>query len=153
MYNYGLVKFLQAKKLKSKECINAFLESNGVTTFQAKHHNRVNDYLEKHWVKFASFVDRGIKDGTLKGKAIKLNTFYDEREEYFALVKNEFKEVNLTAEQQKILDNIRRNGIGALQSAMMKMGVQPYKKDYKYKSKILQWLPVVNQAIENGISV
>ena len=153
MYNYGLVKFLQAKKLKSNECINAFLKSEGVTEFTAKHHNRVNSYIEKHWTKFASFVDRGIKDGTLQGKAVKLNTYYDEQNEYRNIVKNEYKEAKLTAEQQKILDKIRKNGGGKLQSAMMKAGINPVRKNYEYKSKTLQWLPVVNQAIENGISI
>ena len=152
MYNYGLVKFLQAKKLKSNECINAFLKSEGCT-FEAKHHNRVNNYIEKHWTKFASFVDSGIKNGTLQGKAVKLNTYFDEAREYHNLVANEFKGVNLTTEQQKMLDHIRRNGIGKLQSAMMKMGIHPEKKNYEYKSKILQWLPVVNQALDNGISI
>ena len=152
MYKYGLVKFLQAKKLKSNECINAFLKSEGCD-FEAKHHHRVNNYIEKNWTKFSSFVDRGIKDGTLQGKAVKLNTYYSEQEEYRNLVRNEFKEAKLTTEQQNILDNIRRNGVGKLQSAMMKAGINPVGKNYECKSKTLQWLPVVNQAIENGISI
>ena len=153
MYNYGLVKFLQAKKLKSNECINAFLKAEGVTEFTAKHHNRVNSYIEKHWTKFSSFVDRGIKDGTLQGKAVKLNTYFDEQREYRDTVKAEFENANLTTEQQKILDEIKKNGVGKLQSAMMKAGINPVGKNYECKAKTLQWLPVVNQAIENGISI
>lgn len=152
MYNYGLVKFLQAKKLKSNECINAFLKSENCD-FEAKHHNRVNTYIEKHWVRFASFVDKGIKDGTLQGRAVKLNTYFDEAREYRKVVMNEFKEVNLTPEQQKMLDHIRRNGIGKLHSVMAKAGIQPVKKNYDFKSKNLQWLPVINQALENGIFI
>jgi flagellar motility protein MotE (MotC chaperone) len=153
MYNYGLVKFLQAKKLKSNECINAFLKAEDITEFTAKHHNRVNSYIEKHWTKFSSFVDRGIKDGTLQGKAVKLNTYFDEQREYRSAVKSEFENANLTAEQQKILNEIKQNGVGKLQSVMMKAGVNPVGKNYECKAKILQWLPVVNQAIENGISI
>jgi|CXWL01.1.fsa_nt_gi hypothetical protein len=153
MYNYGLVKFLQAKKLKSNECINAFLTSEGVREFTAKHHNRVNSYIEKHWTKFSSFVDKGIKDGTLQGKAVKLNTYFDEVREYSAAVKKELEEVKLSVEQQNVLDEIKKSGIGKLQSIMMKEGINPVGKNYNYKSKSLQWLPIVNQVIENGIKI
>ena len=47
MYNYGLVKFLQVKKLKSNEAINAYLSYKNITEFNAKNHNRVNDFLDK----------------------------------------------------------------------------------------------------------
>lgn len=153
MYNYGLVKFLQAKKLKSNECINAFLKSEGISGFTAKHHNRVNNYIEKHWIKFSSFVDKGIKDGILQGKSVKLNTYFDEQREYKNAVKAELKNANLTAEQQKMLNEIKQNGVGKIQSIMMKSGINPVGKNLECKSKNLQWLPVVNQAIENGISI
>ena len=152
MYNYGLVKFLQAKKLKSNECINAFLTAEGITDFQAKHHHRVNDYIENNWTKFASFVDRGIKDGTLHGKPVKLNTYYDEMEEYNNIVKNEFKEANLNQQQQELFDYIRRKGVGKLMSFLMKKEVVPTRKDLSFKSKTLRWMPLVNQAIENGFT-
>lgn len=153
MYNYGLVKFLEAKKLKSNECINAFLTSEGITDFNSKHHNRVNNYIENHWEKFCSFVDRGIKNGTLQGKAVKLNTYFDEQREYYNLVNNEFKEANLTPKQQHLLNIIRKKGVGVVHAFLQKKSIQPVKKDMNYKSKLLQWLPLVNQAIDNGITI
>jgi hypothetical protein len=151
MYSYGLVQFLQAKKLKSNECINAFLKSENVSEFTAKNHNRVNIYIEKHWNKFASFVDRGIKNGDLKGKPVKLNHHFDEQRERNERIKKEFQDVNLNSEQQRIINEIKKDGVGKFQSAMMKEGINPVGKDYAFESKTLQWLPLVNQIIENNI--
>lgn len=153
MYNYGLVKFLQAKKLKSDECINAFLKSDNITEFTSKNHNRVNNYIQNNWTRFCSFVDMGIKEGTLQGKAIKLNTYFDKERERKKAVKIEFSNANLTDQQKKILKEIKKNGVGILHSKMMKSGIKPVSKNYECVSKTLQWLPIVNQAIENGISI
>ena len=82
MYNIGLDNFLRAKQLKSKATIDSFLLSQNITSFTSKNHNRVNNYIQNNWIKFASFVDKGLKSGTLEGKAVKLNTYYDEQREY-----------------------------------------------------------------------
>lgn len=153
MYNHGLVKFLQYKKLKLKECINAFLKSEGVTEFSSKHHNRVNNYIQKNWEKFCSFVDKGIKDGSLHGKAVKLNTHFDERRKYQKAVQKELEDINLTQEQKAFMAKIRKDGIGWLQSIMMKKGINSLPKNLDYKAKSLQWLPIINQAIKNGITI
>jgi hypothetical protein len=153
MYYYGLVKFLQAKKLKSNECINAFLISEGITDFTAKNHNRVNEYIDKHWIKFAAFVDKSIKNGNIQGKAVKLNTYYDEKAEWLRLVKNEFEEVKLTKEESDLLGKIKNKGVSHIQSFLHNKGVTGLGKDYSYKSKTLQWLPLVKKAIENGYSI
>ncbi len=152
-YDYGLVRFIQAKKLKSTECINAFLKSEGITDFTAKNHSRVNGYIKKNWTKFASFCDRGIKDGALTGRPVKLNISYDIEREYKDAVKNELETIKLTSGQQEFLAEIKQNGVGKLQSEMMKAGINPVGKDLKYKSRSLQWLPIVNQAIASGIII
>lgn len=89
MYNRGLQSFINAKQLKPSQCINAFLRSEGITDFNYKNHNKVNRYIQKYWNKFANFIDKGIKNGTLKGKAVKLNTYYAEKRQYKQEAKEE----------------------------------------------------------------
>jgi hypothetical protein len=153
MYSYGLVKFLQAKKLKSAEAINSFLKSEGITNYTAKHHHRVNSYIQKNWTKFATFIDKEIKNGNLKGSAVKLNHYYDEQREYKNEVRNEFVNANLTVDQEMLLNYIKEYGVGSVHSFLNKKGIIGLGKDPNYKSKKLQWLPVVNKAIENGIDI
>lgn len=59
MYNYGLTSFIQAKKLKSKECIDGFLKEDGITTFNYKNYKQVNEYIQHNWERFCSFVEIG----------------------------------------------------------------------------------------------
>ena len=150
MYNQGLAQFIQTKKLKANECINSFLKANEVTDFTAKNHNRVNGYIEKNWTKFASFVDNGIKNGTLSGQRIKLNSYYQEQKERVNIVKGEFINLELTNEQKLIINHIKVNGVSKIQSFLQKQGINPLPKDYSFTSKQLQWMPLVNQAIQNN---
>jgi hypothetical protein len=153
MYNQGLIKFIQAKRLSSTQCINSFLISEGITNFSAKNHNRVNSYIETNWTKFASFVDKELKNGNLKGRAIKLNTYFDEQRERKEKVKDEYNSIELSIQQQQLLFRIRKEGIGFIQSFLMKNGIKPLPKDSSFTSKVLSWLPLVNQAIENDIII
>jgi hypothetical protein len=82
MYSIGLEKFIQAKKLSSKEVINLFLEHESITDFNANNHKKVNDYIQNNWNKFATFVDKSLKDGVVQGERIKLNTYFDEQKEF-----------------------------------------------------------------------
>jgi len=141
MYNIGLQRFLQAKSLKSKETIDKFLIHCNITEFNSKNHNRVNNYIENNWNKFANFCDKGIKSGELKGVAVKLNTYFDEQYERNLIVQNEYEEVNLTIEEEKVLKYIKKEGIGKVHSFLMKNGIQPCGKNYDLTSKTLQWLP------------
>lgn len=105
MYSIGLERFMQAKKLKSQDTINQFLQSEGITEFTPKNHLKVNNYIQKHWTKFASFVDAGIKSGKLQGKAVKLNYYYDEQRERNEIVK---KERDLLTKEENDLYNLMR---------------------------------------------
>ena len=106
MYYYGLVKFINAKKLQSNECINAFLQSEGISDFTAINHNKVNDYIGKNWVNFATFIDKELKSGVIQGKAIKLNTKFDEIEERQKLIDKEF--LLFTKEEKQLINFIRK---------------------------------------------
>lgn len=153
MYNYGLVQFLQIKKLKSKECIDKFLLSEGITNFNSKNHDRVNDYIQKNWVKFASFCDKGIKSKELNGKAVRLNYSFDEQKNYQNKAREEYESLNLTLLQKAILNKIKNEyGAGFLQAFLNKKGLKSEGKNLSYHSKNLQWLDVVNNAIENGFN-
>lgn len=151
MYNYGIVRFLQAKQLKSKECIDGFLISEGITNFTSKNHNRVNKYIESNWTKFAAYCDKGLKSGELQGKAVKFNYYYDEQREYKEKVRQEYEALNLTPLQKSILKRITKEfGVGFLQSFLQKKGITPVGKNMDYFSKTLQWMDLVNLAIEHG---
>jgi hypothetical protein len=148
MYNIGLVRFIEAKSLKSKQCIDAFLKHQGVA-FTSKNHNRVNDYIDKNWNRFATFVDKGIRAGTLNGNPVKLNTYYAEQEERRNIVASEFDNEELSGEEKWILTYIGKHGVGNVQSYLSKVQKQHSPaKDYSYTSKKLQWLPLVKM-IEN----
>lgn len=153
MYNYGLVQFLQAKKLKSKECIDKFLLSEGITNFTSKNHNRVNNYIQNNWIKFAAFCDKGIKSGELNGEAVRLNYSFEEQRNYHNKVKEEFESLNLTPLQKAILNKIKKEyGVGFLQAFLNRKGLKSGGKNLSYHSKNLQWLDVVNNAINNGFN-
>ncbi len=123
MYNRGLEVFMHNKQLKSQDTINQFLQSEGITEFTAKNHIRVNNYIEKHWTKFASFVDSGIKSGKLKGKAVKLNHYFDEQREWKEKAKAERN--LLTDEENKLYNIIRRfdDSWGKVTSFFAKRGI------------------------------
>ncbi len=152
MYNRGLIKFMERKKLSSRQAIGGFLASEGVTI--SRHdYRKVNSYIQDNWVKFCSFVDRGLQEGILQGKRVKLNTYYDEQEAYRARVTAERESVVLNDEQKRLLDYIKANGVSQIQSVMMLQGIQPVKKNYDYESKYLQWLPLADQMIEHGVTM
>jgi len=106
MYSYGLQSFLQRKKLKSNQAINLFLQSQGITTFTAKNHNRVNEYIQNNWTKFATFIDKALKAGLLEGERVKLNYYFDEQREF----KENAKAVteSLTPDQKRVWDAVRK---------------------------------------------
>ena len=151
--NYGIEKFLSVKKLNGKEVINGFLESENVLAFDFGNKRMVNEYIQKHFTKFASFCDKGIKNGDFKGLDVKLNSYYDERKEYRERVKKEYESMNLSKLQKDILKYISKNfnNAGFLQSFLNKKGIiKTGGKNLEYFSKTLQWIDVVNLAIENG---
>ena len=107
MYSIGLQSFMTAKKLKSKQVIDAFLKKQGVINFTSKNHHRVNSYIDNNWLKFATFVDKGLKDGTLSGKPIKLNTYFDEQRKRQDAINAEFK--SFSKEELTLINFLRKN--------------------------------------------
>ena len=93
MYYRGLQRFMEYKHLKPKECIGKFLESQKVD-FSHRNHRKVNKYISENWNRFATFVDKGLKSGELKGKDIKLNHYYDERKERKEMVNREYDNIS-----------------------------------------------------------
>ena len=106
MYSYGLKIFAQAKKLDLRETISKFLEQEKITKFTVNNHNKVNNYIQNNWIKFATFVDKGIKSGLLKGKVIKLNTYFDEQREFKNNCKKEIKLI--TKEEMQLITLISK---------------------------------------------
>jgi hypothetical protein len=105
MYSIGLEKFIQAKRLKSKEVINLFLEHESITDFNANNHNKVNNYIQNNWNKFATFVDKSIKNGIIRGERVKLNSYFDEQVEFRRKCKTE--ESTISNEEMKLINIIK----------------------------------------------
>lgn len=152
MYYYGLMKFMEYKKLHAKQCINAFLESEGITEFNHKNGLKVSNHIANNWTKFASFVDRGLKNGTLNGQRVKLNTEYDRIAEHRRKTKEEFESLNLSDEEELLLDLVYKEGKyrNQIHSFLNKLGLQPVKHNYDCHARKLRCLPLVKQAIEHG---
>jgi hypothetical protein len=147
-YNYGIISFLNRKQVHTSTAIKAYLEHKDA---KIKGDFKTSQYIEDNWTSFASFVDKGIKSGTLKGVAIRLDYYHEEQREYVKSVKSEFESIELTSQEQEILNKIKKEyGVGFIHSFLMKKNIQPVPKDFSYKSKKLQFLPVVRQAIKEG---
>lgn len=153
MYDHGLITFLKANDVSVIEAVNKYLQYKKVTDFKPKHHDKVNNFIKQNWQNFASFVHNSIKSGSLIGKPIKLNSYYDEQKEYKANLIKEFEEEKINSEEKFLLNRIRKEyGSGFIQSFLMKKDIIPLAKDRSYLSKTLQWLPLVRQAIKEGIN-
>ena len=94
MLSYGLVRFLEKKRLSSKEAINAFLQHKDITSFTAKQQHKASNYIQQHWNEFHSFIDLSIKNGSIKGQAIKLNHHYDEERDRKDKMKEEYESID-----------------------------------------------------------
>jgi sulfur relay (sulfurtransferase) DsrC/TusE family protein len=150
MYNWGIISFLQDKSVNTRKGIQAFILKEGVD-FNPNHYDKVNNYIQKNWNKFSTFIDKAIKSGELKGTPVKLNTHFDEKRERDEIVRNEFKYANLSPEEEKVLRHIRKNyGPDKVQSFLAKRGISTMPKDKSYTSKTLQHMPNVKQLTNNG---
>lgn len=95
MYSIGLVRFSHKKQFNLSKALEMFF---------AKHapdikHNKpklVNNILadDKNFTKFAAFVDKSLKDGSLKGKPVRLNYSYEEAEMHRVKAEAEKKALN-----------------------------------------------------------
>lgn len=151
MYNIGLIRFCQAKHLDTASTVNGYLQHKGVSFSKRNQHLR-NDFIQDNWTSFASWVDKGIKSGKLNGKDVRLNYSFAEQREYKDRVKQEHESVKPTQDEEMLLQRIRKEySVGFIQSFLMKKNIKPLSKDDSYFSKRLQWLPLVRQAISEGI--
>lgn len=154
MYNRGIESFLQMKKVGNmKNAVQQFLDEQEIELFTANNYVDASNYIQRNWVKFASFIDQSIKNGKIKGKAVRLNYSYEEDRRRQKAVKAEFEAIKLSTEQQFLLDFVKENGAGKIQSFLAKKGHQTPAKDLNYTAKSLQWLPMINLAIEAGYPI
>lgn len=150
MYNWGIRSFLEAKRVKPYEGIKLFLEREKVD-FNYKKYDKVNVYIQNNWNKFSTFIDQALKNKELKGTPIKLNTYFDEKRERDEIVRNEFKDANLSPEEEKVFRHIKKNyGPDKVQSFLAKKGLGTIPKDRSYVSKTLQHMPNVKQLTNNS---
>lgn len=154
MYSYGLVRFLQAKKLKSKEAINAFLQSEGITAFTARQSYKADAYINKNWGKFHSFIDRSIKSGTISGQRVRLNYNYEIEEQREQQRRDEF--ATLSPEQNQFYSVIKKyddvTRLSKVASYIKKTyGVDlPKNSDGDHATRALKMLPKIQFIIDNG---
>jgi len=149
MYNYGLIKFLQAKKLKSNEAINAYLSYKEIIDFNAKNHNKVNDYLDKNWSDFAQFIDKAIKDGLIKGERVRLNYHFEEQRNRHLEVRKEFENENLSKDEEYLI-NLKTH-FSKVRSFICKKGLKVPPKDNNYTSKKLGNMSIIRLLRENNL--
>jgi len=149
MYNYGLVKFLKVKKLKSNEAINAYLSHKGITDFNAKNHNRVNDFLDKNWSDFAQFIDKSIKDGLIKGERVRLNYHFEEQKNRHLEVRKEFEKENLSKDEEYLIN--LETYFSKVHSFICKQGLKVPPKDYNYTSKKLGNMSIIRLLREHNL--
>lgn len=146
MYSRGITTFLKAKHVNIK-AIDKFLEAEGISAFTSKNHMKSSAYIQKNWEKFATFIDKSIKNKTISGKAVKLNVYYSEQKARTERIKKELE--NIDEETKQYISYIKKNGVSKIQSFLSKKGINPAGKDYSYIS-VLQWLPLIKQAIDNN---
>jgi len=86
--NRGLEAFIHAKQLNAKKTISDFLESQNEKFCGIR---KAEIFIQNNWNKFASFVDKGLKAGTLTGRDVRLNYGYEEQAKRNALIREEEK--------------------------------------------------------------
>ena len=148
-FNYGLQSFLRAKSMKSVKTIELFLKEEGAG-FTYDSTKKANDYIERNWEKFASFCDRKIKTKELPGKAVKLNTHFDEERERGARIRDEMDAANMTFIERNY---VQFADMRKVQSFLSKKGINQLKKDCEFESKKMRDLPNYRLAIENGCNL
>jgi hypothetical protein len=153
MYNKGLERFLQAKKVSSQKAINAFLQSKEITDFTAKNHFKVNGYINANFEAFATFVDQSIKNGTLTGKAVKLNTSWEIQRQRSAAIGAEFHDCN--ADEIALYNDICKYDdcihLSKTQSFFNKRGVLLPGNNHEAISRIGKLLPKLQFIINHSL--
>lgn len=147
---FGVLAFISQKELNDFKTVKAYIKKLGLQI--DPNSKKAANIINKNFVSFASFCDKSIKEGTLEGKAVKLNTYYDERREYKQQAYKEYKEANLTAEHEFLLSVIKKDlGCSKLSSFLAKNGIEHVEMDKSKAARRLQYLPIINLVIENGI--
>lgn len=73
-WSYGLITFCEAKQLNLNEVVNAFIKK-----YQLQ--GDKDEAVEKNWQKFAGFVNKGLLDGSIKGRAVSVSNGSQERKQ------------------------------------------------------------------------
>lgn len=63
----GLISFMEKKQLSMRP-FHMFADRNGYTKDQC-----INTFFKENWNKFATFVDKGLKSGEIRGKDVALS--------------------------------------------------------------------------------
>ena len=122
MIDIGIANFLILKKVKVIEGVNLYLDHKEVK-FSKRNHRLVNSYIQENFPDFATFIDKSIKSGRLKGVSVKLNTAYEEAR----IVSKERNELRLKILEhygikEDQISTLRKQSEGMLDSFVMKMG-------------------------------
>ena len=159
MLSYGLMQFIQKKRLKSKEAIDAYLEYKGVTKFTSKNSTKASNYIQRNWNSWASFIDKSIKNKSIQGVDVKLCHYYDEKEkakqERLADLNDINKEVlefawRVVKLSKKLGDT--QNKLSKVQSFVSKNKIELPKINDEGIHPIKRWEPKFKSLIEQGYS-
>ena len=149
MWSRGIIVFCDKKKVAHIKAIKMFLSTYNPELLKDKQ-VKANDCVQNNFEKFATFVDQKIKSGELKGTPVKLNTYFDEQRQRKDTVRKEFEDLNLSKEEQKLINLINDNkGIAA--SVIAKAGLSFPKQSESFISKKLSRLPVLRTLQENNL--
>lgn len=131
--------------------INAFLLKEN-QNFTAKQSFKADKYIQKHWTKFCSFVDEGLKNKQFSGVRIKLNHYYDEQRRRNDKVKEEL--LSLSEDERTLINQIKKyddiTRFSKVSSYLMKTYNVNLPANGEGVSRNIKILPKIQFIISNG---
>jgi hypothetical protein len=106
MISRGITVFLHKKNVSLYTALSLYLQYLGITNVKMTNHNKINKLIDSDWTKFATFIDKSIKSGKIKGNDIKLNTYYDEQRQYKEQSKQMFN--SLSDEERFVYTSLKK---------------------------------------------
>jgi hypothetical protein len=73
-WSYGLISFCEAKQLNLNEVVNAFIKEYKLTGDK-------DDAVANNWQKFAGYVNKGLLNGTIKGRQVSVSNGSQEQKQ------------------------------------------------------------------------
>lgn len=97
--DYGIATFLGAKKVPLRAGINTYLKHKKLP-WTYRNVDKVTEYIQKNFSDFATFIDNALKNGTIEGERVRLNTAFQqakkERADRMAYIKAKVEEHGMT---------------------------------------------------------